>query len=224
MQKAAIFDLDGTLIDSAPDIHLAGNKVLAEQDLPLVSFDQMRGFVGYGAEVLVDRMMGHAGLAPDPALHAQMLKSLLHHYQSAVHETTLYPNVTETLKALQADGWLLAICTNKPVAPARAVLRHFGLLEMFPVLIGGDSLSLRKPDPAPLHAAIAALGLPATLFIGDSEVDAETARAAEIPFALYTEGYRKAAIETLPHHAAFTDFSELPAIAARWWADQKAKP
>ena len=214
--KAIVFDLDGTLIDSAADIHLAGNKVLAAEGLPLVSFEQSRGFVGHGAGVLIERMI--AAVGADPARHAAMLAQFLQHYETAVHQTTLYPNVQNALTALQKDGWALAICTNKPVAPTRAVLAHFGMLQMFPVIFGGDSLPTRKPDPAPLLATIAALGNLPALFVGDSEVDAETAHRAAMPFALYTEGYRKTAVADLPHHAAFDDFAALPDLAAAWWS------
>lgn len=225
MHKAAIFDLDGTLIDSAPDIHIAGNKVLAEQGLAPVTLGQMRGFVGHGAAVLVDRLMAHAGLLPDPARHEAMLASLLAQYETTVAATRLYPGVAEALTALQWDGWMLGICTNKTEAATRFVLRHFGLLDTFAVLVCGDSLPQRKPDPAPLHAAIAALDHPATLFVGDSEVDAETAFAAGVDFALFTEGYRKAPLSMLPHHAAFSAFDAFPPIAADWWASHpKVQP
>ena len=97
-------------------------------------------------------------------------------------------------------------------APTRAVLAHFGMLQMFPVIFGGDSLPTRKPDPAPLLATIAALGNLPALFVGDSEVDAETARAAGLPFLLFTEGYRKSPVAAIPHSAAFADWSDLPDV------------
>lgn len=133
-------------------------------------------------------------------------------YEEAFDLTTLYPGVSTALRDLSAAGHRLAICTNKPLAPTRAVLRHFGLLAHFPVVIGGDSLPQRKPDPAPLRAAFDALGPGKALFIGDSEVDAETAQAAEVPLGLYSRGYRKAPLRSLGARLIFDDHAALPGL------------
>jgi len=114
-----------------------------------------------------------------------------------------------------AAGHALGVCTNKPAEPARAVLAHLGLLDRFAVVVGGDSLPVTKPDPAPLRAALEALPPGAAVFVGDSEVDAETARAAGVPFLLFTEGYRKSPISALPHAAAFAHWGALPGLVAR---------
>jgi len=129
--------------------------------------------------------------------------------------TRTYPGVVAVLSALQQAGHAMAVCTNKPEAPARAVLRDLGLARFFQVVIGGDTLAVTKPDPAPLHACIAALGGGATLYVGDSEVDAATAVAAGVPFALFTEGYRKTPVADLPHDVAFSTFEALPALVAQ---------
>jgi phosphoglycolate phosphatase len=94
------------------------------------------------------------------------------------------------------------------------VLSHFGLGPRFGAVLGGDSLSARKPDPAPLLAVLEALGAAEGVYVGDSEIDAETAERASVPFLLFTEGYRKAAVETLVHAAAFSHFDALPALVA----------
>lgn len=216
--KAAVFDLDGTLIDSAADIHATGNAVLALEGLPPITLELSRSFVGNGAGVYVQRLIVASGLAADPVLESRMYRRFLEGYETAVGLTTLYPGVEAALRALQSDGWTLAICTNKPVAPARAVLAHFGLLDLFAVIYGGDSLPQRKPDPAPLLATIADLGHPQTLFVGDSEVDAECAARAGIDFALFTEGYRKTPVAQMRHQISFADFAELPAKARLWRA------
>lgn len=215
MVRAAIFDLDGTLIDSAPDIHAAVNTVLAAEGLPPVTLAETRGFVGSGAPVLVERVMAHCGLPPEPALHARLLARLLDIYETAVHLTQPYPGVPEALAALAAEGWALGLCTNKPERPARAVLAHLGLAELFSVLVGGDTLPERKPHPLPLRHVVAALGASRAVFVGDSEVDAETARAAGLPFAIYTRGYRHLPLTALPHDLAFDRFAALPAGLAR---------
>ncbi len=112
-------------------------------------------------------------------------------YDDAVGLTLPYPGVPEALEGLRQAGHVLGLCTNKPVGAARAVLRHLGLDRHFAVVIGGGSLPVHKPDPAPLHATLAAMGGGDCLYVGDSEVDAETSARARVPFLLFTEGYRK---------------------------------
>lgn len=209
------FDLDGTLIDSAPQIHAAANIVFGSKGFPPLSQAAVRGFVGNGVGVLVSRSMAHLGIAPDAALHADLMGDFVQIYEEAFDLTSLYPGVSTALTELFSVGYRLAICTNKPLGPTRAVLRHFGLSPLFSVVIGGDSLSQRKPDPAPLRAALGALGPGKALFIGDSEVDAETARAAYVPLALFSGGYRKTAADALGARIIFDDHAALPGLIAR---------
>jgi len=205
-----VFDLDGTLIDSAPDIHGIANALLAREGAAPISLAQARDFIGNGAAVFVRRMRA-ASAIPDSEqdrLHADFVAR----YDSAVTLTQPYPNVPEVLQTLRASGHRPGVCTNKPERAARAVLAHLDLLRHFDVLVGGDSTPTTKPDPAPLHASFAALGDGARVYVGDSEVDAETAQRAGVPFALYTEGYRKTPVEALPHKVSFTDFTALPGL------------
>lgn len=211
---AVIFDLDGTLIDSAPDIHAASNAVLAEHGFAPLSLPQVRSFVGRGVPHLVDCLLAASGEDPQGALHARMVAAFSARYEEAVTLTEVYPGVPEALRALAEAGHLLGICTNKPLAPTRAVLAHLGLDGFFGTVIGGDSLPTRKPDPAPLLHAVDRIGRPRAIFVGDSEVDAETARAAGLPFLLFTEGYRKTPVQDLPHSAVFSDFAQLPGLVA----------
>lgn len=209
-----VFDLDGTLIDSAPQIHAAANFVFGAKGLPAFLPETVRGFIGNGVGVLVSRLMLHQGLAEDPELHAELVASFISIYEEAFDLTTLYAGVKVMLLDLAAAGHGLGICTNKPAGPTRAVLQHFGLTELFPVLIGGDSLPQRKPDPAPLHAALSALQPGRALFVGDSEVDAETAARAGVPFALFTGGYRKAPADSLGARLIFDHHAALPRLVA----------
>ncbi|MDM7931014.1 phosphoglycolate phosphatase [Tabrizicola sp.] len=211
---AIIFDLDGTLIDSAPDIHATANKVFLGKGLQPFPFEVVRGFIGNGVGVLVSRLLQSQGLDGAGPLQAELVASFVKLYEEAFDLTVLYPGVLEALEALAAQGHPMGICTNKPEAPARAALRHFGLDRHMRILIGGDSLAQRKPDPAPLQAAIAALGNGPALFVGDSEVDAETAQAAGIALALFTEGYRKAPVEVLGAKLVFNDFRALPGLVS----------
>lgn len=208
-KPAIIFDLDGTLIHSAPQIHAVANEVLSEEGLDSLTHDQVQGFVGNGLPTLVARILSHLGCDPAGAQHGRMVARFHGIYEQRFEKTSLYPGVDAMLQALADHP--LGICTNKPLGPTHAVLRHFGLAQHFAVVIGGDSLAQRKPDPAPLLAAVQALGSGPAIFVGDSEVDAETAARAGIPLALYTLGYRHAAAESLgatwlfDHHSALPD-------------------
>jgi phosphoglycolate phosphatase len=207
-----IFDLDGTLIDSAPEIHAVANKVFTDEGLQPFSFEVVRAAIGNGVGVLVSRLLQSQGRSPTGPLQVELAARFVKIYEEAFDLTSLYPGVADALTDLGNAGHRLGICTNKPEGPARAVLRHFQLDGMFQTVIGGDSLATRKPDPAPLLASLRMLGDGPALFVGDSEVDAETARAAGIPLALYTRGYRSAPVETLGAKLIFDDFSALPRL------------
>lgn len=212
MSRAVVFDLDGTLIDSAPDIHASANRLMVEQGFAPFEPAETRAFIGQGVPHFIACCLRARGAAGRPALQAHLVEAFLAGYESAVTLTTVYPGVAEALARLAATQVRLGICTNKPEAPARAVLAHLGLTRHFDVVIGGDSTTQRKPDPMPLRAAVAGIGAGDVVYVGDSEVDAETAARAGLPFALFTEGYRKGPVADLPHHAAFSDFARLPEI------------
>jgi phosphoglycolate phosphatase len=207
--KAVIFDLDGTLVDSAPDIQAAVNRMLREEGREPLDLATVTRFVGNGLPKLVERVMGARDLAADQ--HGSLTAAVLAHYNAGGTALTRpYPGVVEALGALAARGHVLGVCTNKPEGPARAILADLGLMPYFGAVVGGDRLSVTKPDPAPLHLCARELAATEITYVGDSEVDAATAEAAGVPFLLYTEGYRKSPVEALPHRAAFADFHGLP--------------
>lgn len=207
-----IFDLDGTLIDSVPDMLAAVNRLLATEGQGPMERAEVQSYVGDGAPVLVRRVMAARGLPSDR--HAELTGRLVADYTARSSEQTrVYPNVPEVLGKLQHRGHRLGICTNKPGAATEVVLRALGLCGYFDAVISGDSLPEKKPHPAPLHAAVAALGAPA-FYIGDSEVDARTAEAAAVPFFLYTEGYLRVPLGDIRTAATFRNFAELPNIVA----------
>lgn len=208
-----IFDLDGTLIDSLPGITDAANAVLAEHNLPTVSTSLTKGFVGSGERVFIERLIAATEL--DPTQFDAHVARLIVHYKEAARHTRLMPGVRDALSTLKAEGYPLGLVTNKPRAPLGPTLEAAGLSEDFEVFLAGDDLARRKPDPLPLRTAIEQLGANTGLFVGDSDIDAQTAQNADVPFVLYTEGIRTTPIERLPHEAAFDDFSKLPEIV-RW--------
>ena len=210
---AIIFDLDGTLVDSAPDLQAAANRMLASEGAAPLDLPTVISFIGNGLPKLVERSMRARDLPM--ARHAELTERTLAFYNAESTARTLpYPGLTDALGTLQAQGLTLGVCTNKPAEPARDILAQLDLAPYFEVVIGGDTLPVKKPDPAPLHAAFEALGRRG-LYVGDSEVDAETAQRAGVPFLLFTEGYRKQPIETLPHAARFDHFDALPGLVTQ---------
>jgi len=213
MSRAVIFDLDGTLIDSAPDIHAAANRLMDRHGFARFSAQETRGFIGSGVPHFIACCLHAREKAQDAELQAQLAEEFIAEYETSVTLTKVYPGVVDALSHLSSDGWIFGLCTNKPQGPTRAVLTHLGLSDYFPVIMGGDTLPVRKPDPAPLLATIHATGARSVIYVGDSEIDAETAQRANVPFALYTEGYRKTAVTEIAHAFAFSDFAHLPGVA-----------
>ncbi|MEM1387695.1 MAG: HAD-IA family hydrolase [Pseudomonadota bacterium] len=211
---AVLFDLDGTLIDASRDIAGCANKVLASRGKPLLPLEQVVGFVGHGLGALVSRCMAASGIAEDAQTHAEMYAAFQACYVTSVDQTVLYPNVMPALTALRQAGYALGLCTNKPEAPTQAVVAHMGLAPFFQAASYGDGPYGRKPDPAPVAYVLDALGERDAVYVGDSETDAETAARAGLPFLLYTEGFRHAAVKDIPHHKAFNDFEALPELVA----------
>lgn len=211
MTLPVLFDLDGTLVDSVADIHAAVTRLLEGEGRPPLDRATVQSFVGNGLPKLVERVIGATGLPM--ARHADLTARALEIYNHAPAALTRpYPGVPAALAALRDAGHPMGICTNKPEAPARHVLAALGLDGFFASIVGGDRLPVVKPDPAPLRLCAAEMGAARFVFVGDSEVDAATAQAAGVPFLLYSEGYRKGPVDSLPHAAAFAGFAELPAL------------
>lgn len=212
-----VFDLDGTLIDSVYDLHGIANAIMDEEGHNHITLDQARDFIGNGANVFVAKLRRSRNIADSD--HDRIFGKFMDRYDDAVHLTRPYPNVENTLEVLTEAGHDLGICTNKPLAPCKAVVGHLGLNRYFSTIWGGDSLPVHKPDPAPLNAAFDALREGQAIYVGDSDVDADTAQNAVVPFLLFTEGYRKRPISEMPHTRAFSDFAELPGIVEELLAE-----
>jgi phosphoglycolate phosphatase len=219
MTRAVIFDLDGTLVDSAPDIIFSANSMLSAQGLEPLPDQTIRGFIGNGVPKLVERVMRARDLAFSEPEHDRLVRQFSEIY--AVNPATyskLYANVLSAILQLRAKGYVLGVVTNKSIDLTRKVLDGFDLSQYFGCVLGGDSLAVHKPDPLPLLTCEQQLQATRMLYVGDSEVDAATALAADRPFFLFTEGYRKSEISDLPHTEAFTDYAELDNLVAGYFA------
>ena len=188
--RAAIVDLDGTLVDTVGDFTAAVNAMLADQGLPAVEPAFIERAVGKGGEHLIHRTLAEVG-APD-SLFDSAWAGYQHHYArfNGLH-SAVYPGAQEGLVALRRAGWPLACVTNKPTRFARALLEAKGLAVHFGHVFGADAFARKKPDPLPLIEACKALrSEPAhTLMVGDSSNDAAAARAAGCPVVLLSHGY-----------------------------------
>lgn len=188
---AIIFDLDGTLIHSAPDLHAAMNKTLVALGREELDLKTIIAFIGNGVEKLVARSLAATGPSTPELQHKTLIQFLEMYEARSLVQTRPYPGVITLLEKLRNKGIPLAICTNKPAKPARDICDALGLTVFFDVIVGADPDRLKKPDPASLLTCISALGsTPAeALYIGDSAVDGLTARNAIVPFVFFEGGY-----------------------------------
>lgn len=215
--RALLFDLDGTLVDSAPDMAVAVDRMLADRGHPPAGEEQVRDWVGNGGRLLVMRALtgDPEGAPPEAETQAALAAFLAYYGERLCVHSRLYPGVREALDRLRTDGYRLACVTNKPEALSRRLLDDLGLGEHFPVVVGGDTLATRKPDAAPLAHAMAALGVsPAeTLMVGDSRADVEAGRNAGTGVIGVPYGYSQGvSIEDLGPDAVVTNLLELHAL------------
>ncbi|MBD2858626.1 phosphoglycolate phosphatase [Spongiibacter sp. KMU-158] len=198
--KALLFDLDGTLVDSVPDIANALDRALLAEGYAAAGEERARAWVGNGAGKLVQRALAHAlNIAEADAVGEpfdRLLAAFYDFYQQDSHShTRLYTGVLEALSAWQQAGIAMACVTNKPERFTHPILAHLKLDSFMPVVIGGDTLPVRKPDPAPLLLACERLGIAAenTVMVGDSVNDVGAARALGVPVACVSYGYNHGA-------------------------------
>ncbi len=183
------FDLDGTLADTAPDLTAALNHALVALGRARVPAEAVRHMVGHGARALLRRGLAATG-AMDEALVDRGFPILLDHYEAHIADgSRAYPGVEAALGALAARGVRLAICTNKIERLARRLVDALGWDGRFAAIVGGDTVGVSKPDPAPLRAAIERAGGGRAAFVGDSISDTGAARAAAIPCVALTFGF-----------------------------------
>lgn len=213
--EAYLFDLDGTLVDSAPDLHQTLNRILEAESLNAVTLEEVRNFIGEGARRLLERSLTAQGAEVTDARLDRLLEAYLAHYgRHFADHSRLFPKVRDSLGALQKRGAKLAVVTNKFERLARAVVAAFELQHHFPVILGGDTLPERKPSALPVLEACARLGvaLDAAVMIGDSVTDVGAARAAKIDVFCVPYGYNHGQdIRLAGANGVITDLSALVA-------------
>lgn len=207
------FDLDGTLADTAPDLAAALNHALVTLGRPAIDPDHVRRLVGHGARALLRKGLAATGEASE-ALVDHGFPLFLDFYDANICVgTRCYPALETAMDDLAARGVALAICTNKNERLTLKLLDALGWGDRFATIVGADTTAAKKPDPLPLREAIARAGGGRAVFVGDSITDADTARAAHVPFVAVSFGFSDRPVETLGADAVIDSYEALiPAL------------
>lgn len=222
MRGTLVFDLDGTLAETAPDIMASLNHLLVLEGIAPLPVSKARDLVGAGAKALIDRGFKAAGAPLSPEKLETLFQTLLVHYlENIAHQSFLYPGVEAALGALSAEGYRLAICTNKPEPHAKALTDALGVTGRFAFIAGRETFAFCKPDPRHLTETIRlAGGAPeSAIMIGDSRTDVDTARAAGIPVIGVTFGYTDVPMAELKPDIVIGHFDELVGAVNRLAAE-----
>lgn len=222
----AVFDLDGTLADTAPDLIGTLNVILAREGLPPVALEDAREIIGAGARALVERGFEKGGKELAPAKSDALYRDFLAHYgENLCVESRLFAGAMEALDALESNGFRLAVCTNKTEALSRRLLEGLGAADRFAAICGRDTFPYFKPDPRHLTLTIDEAGGDPwrAIMVGDSLTDIATAKAAGIPVVAVTFGYTDRPVRDLGPDRVIDGYGELPgtvaSIAASWDRD-----
>ncbi|MGE8104294.1 HAD family hydrolase [Allorhizobium sp. NPDC080224] len=207
-----VFDLDGTLIATAPDLVESLNHTIAARDLAPVGYEDLTHLVGQGARVMIQRAFALRGAPLAEADVPALLDRFITHYEAGMPGKSLpYPGLIEALERLKAAGYILAVCTNKMERLALPLLERLQLTGYFATITGGDTFAFRKPDPAHILATVERAGGQAgkVLMIGDSINDIMAARNGNIPSIAVPFGYSDVAVEELGASHIISHFDEL---------------
>jgi len=217
--RAVVFDLDGTLVETAPDLCRAANHALAEVGRPPLSVPQVRSMIGDGARALLLRGLEATGgeELPPEALQRLLERMLDFYGRHIADESRPFPGVVPVLEDLRTAGVRLGVCTNKPAALTQSLLAQLDLARLFDTVVGGDTLAVRKPHPGHVTGTIAQLGVPAwrSAMVGDSRNDLAAARAAGLPVVLVSFGYTDVPAADLGADALIDRFADLPEALAQ---------
>ncbi len=216
--KAVVFDLDGTVADTAADIQDALNRALAAENVAPVDLATVKTMIGAGPEVLVERALAKRNARADGATVHRITGAFHEHYDRGGNALSrLFDDVAPCLEGLAAMNIRMGICSNKPEPFCEALLGDLGVLRYFAVVQGFGTGLPPKPDPRPLLETFARLGATPeqALYVGDSETDVQTARAAGIPIALVSHGYRVTPVEELGGDWLLGTLADLPGICRR---------
>lgn len=207
-----VFDLDGTLIDTAPDLIDTLNVVFAREGLPPVDYETARNLIGGGAKVMLARGIESEGRAVEPAKLEQMFADFISHYSAHVADRSRpFPGLIEALDALSERGFRFAVCTNKLERLSVLLLNELKLADRFEAICGQDTFGIQKPDPEILRRTIAAAGgnQQRAIMIGDSLTDIRTARAAGIPVIAVDFGYSDRPVSEYGPDRIISHFAQL---------------
>jgi phosphoglycolate phosphatase len=207
-----VFDLDGTLIDTAPDLSAALNHMLARLGREQMPGARVIEMVGHGTRKLVERGLAATGPIM-PEMLEKALPIFLDYYEAHIADGSRpYEGVEAALDLLRGRGEQLAVCTNKPERLSRKLLAMLGWTQRFAAVVGGDTLTVRKPEAAPLREAVRLAGGGRAVLVGDSITDVETARAADIPCVAVTYGFRDRPATELGADQLIDGFEQLEAV------------
>jgi len=215
---AIVFDLDGTLIDSLPDIRAALNCALVEDGRREVSLAEAKAMIGEGAAALLDRALAATGEALSGDAFDRLLARYLEFYrQSPAELTVVYPGVFEVLERLRAEGLKMGICTNKPESMSHLALGALGMGHLFRAVVGGDTLDVRKPDGRHVVAVLDRMGADpgSAVMVGDSQTDMRAARDAGLPVVAVAYGYSGVSPDELDADLLIDGFEGLPEALRR---------
>jgi phosphoglycolate phosphatase len=212
-----VFDLDGTLIDTAPDLIATLNVVFAREGLPPVPFETARNLIGAGARRMIARGIEAEGRVAAPVEIDRLFRDFVAHYAEHIADLSRpFPGLLGALDTLAAAGWRFTVCTNKLESLSVLLLTQLGLAHRFAAICGQDTFGVQKPDPEILRRTVAAAGgiLSDAIMIGDSLTDIQTARAAGIPIIAVDFGYTDRPVAELGPDRVISDFAQLPAVIA----------
>jgi phosphoglycolate phosphatase len=212
------FDLDGTLVDTAPDLVGTLNLLLKQEGVAPLPMDEARPFIGRGARWLIERGFQRAGAPLRPAEVAPLFDRFIAHYRAHIADRSRpFPGCAAALDALKAAGARLCVCTNKPTGLSVALLEALELASRFEAILGGETAPAMKPDPRHLMAAVEQAGgeLSRAILVGDSSADAGAARAAGTGLILVDFGYSDTPAAEFAPDALISSFDELPAACLR---------